>query len=70
MAIVFPRIKDALLGIYGERDDDSFAIYDRDLTLEILMEDHGNYEDALDWFAKNIESVYSGAETPLFVTKI
>ena len=53
---------DAIIGLCGER-----VVYDERRCIEILAEDMGSVEEALDYFGYNVEGSYVGEHTPLYV---
>lgn len=65
-ALVADGLDDAFIGIVRKKGQD-IALYDTELCLEILMQEHDmDDEEALDYFGYNVVSAYMGPGTPAF----
>lgn len=60
---------EAILGI-GQRFNDVFVVYDRDVVLDTLVKRDGmSYEQAVEFFDFNIVGAYVGEQTPCYVSR-
>jgi hypothetical protein len=57
----------AFIGV-ARQFNTSFAVYDREQCIEILMENM-SHEDAEEYFQYNVEGAYVGENTPAFLIK-
>lgn len=63
----------ALVGMTDEPDDHwprtgaMVAVYDRDLCIEVLREELGSYDAAVEWFEYNTSGAWVGPNTPTFI---
>jgi len=67
--VVFDGLEKAFLG-YAERYGfaNAVAVYDRDMTINILMEGGLSREAAEEYFQYNVIGAWVGEGTPVFVT--
>jgi hypothetical protein len=68
--IVYPDLKDAIVGIVSRFGQEDIICYDYDKCIEIFMEQGMTHEEALEWFDYNTIGSWVGDTTPCFLEKI
>jgi len=64
--ILLGGLDDAILGM-TDRDDRPIVAYSIEKILEILMGDSGSRIDAVEYYHFNIEGLYAGEGTPIYI---
>ena len=65
--IVADGFEDALIGV-GQQFNKAMAVYDRQKSIEILMERDGmSDEEAVEYFEYNVTGAWVGEYTPIFL---
>lgn len=68
-AIVYDGIEDALVGWVERFGQPPIAIYDFDATIQCLMKQGMDEEDAMEWYSYNTLGSWVGDTTPCFLHK-
>jgi hypothetical protein len=65
-AIVYPDLKEAMIGIVERFGMSSVALYDYNKVIQILMESGMTHEEAVEWYGFNTLGTWAGDGTPAF----
>ena len=57
----------AFIGIANRAGQPTLAIYNKNMCLQILIDDGMDMDEAIDYFEYNTEGAWAGEETPLFL---
>lgn len=61
---------DAIIGVAYRIGQPALVTYDKQIMLEILLQDGMTEEDALEYLEYNVYGAYVGEQTPLFLERI
>ena len=57
----------AFIGVATRCGQPTLAIYNKNMCLQILIDDGMDMDEAIDYFEYNTEGAWAGEETPLFL---
>lgn len=64
-ALLMEGFNDALVGAVSRPDFGMVAVYDRNLCIDVLVEQGMTKDDAVEFFEYNCEQAYAGPGTPV-----
>ena len=67
-AIMYDGFDDAIVGMIARCGTEPLALYDREKCIQILVDQGVTYEEAVDYFAYNIEGCWAGPHTPFIAS--
>ena len=68
--IVYPNLKDVIIGIVERFGMTPVILYDREKVIKILMADGMDEDAAEEWYGFNTLGTWAGEGTPAFATLI